>query len=600
MRRLVRVLCVSCLPALLLANAALGASTGGDLTADQWHAKAIEATLAGDSEARQAALNAAVKADPDHEPSRGERGEVFTDGQWVTAHYAQYLAADNPDRQEYEERRAALTDTPAAHARLAKWCDRVGLSEEARPHWLAVLHADPDNAAALSALDSVWRGGRLVDGVVAREADNRVAFARRAEKAWESRLRRLERGRGGVEDAALAAFRAEVDEHAALPVERRIAAMGVRNDVSSRRQRAIAESYIEASIDLPSPSITASLCRIATNAADKKIASLATEALESREKFDVMPLLLKNLRAPIESEYQVSSLSTGGIAYEHRLYAEGSEVDQEVNRQHLVRLSMDGVRQLPSIDQQVDVLLNARIDLLRSQQAFAAEAQSVESQVAAYNKAAEATNGRVIETLQQVTGENLGDQPRRWWDYWQRYSGYDVPYERPVAQTYDRTESAVTPLPPPPAPRCECFVAGTPVWTRDGKQAIETLQPGDLVMARDPHRGSLVYRTVIDTTVREPSPMVEVVAGDQTIQTTVGHPFWVVGRGWRMAKQLAEGDVLSTVNGPATVTGVNDYPSSEAFNLVVEGAANYYVGEQGVLVHDNTPRLPAVGLVARR
>lgn len=94
--------------------------------------------------------------------------------------------------------------------------------------------------------------------------------------------------------------------------------------------------------------------------------------------------------------------------------------------------------------------------------------------------------------------------------------------------------------------------------------------------------------------------MVEIVAGEETIHATVGHPFWVLDQGWRMAKQLVEGDVLSTVTGPVAVTSVSAFEDREAFNLVVEGAANYYVGEQGVLVHDNTPRRPTVGLVANR
>ncbi|CAN0380205.1 unnamed protein product, partial [Ectocarpus sp. 4 AP-2014] len=88
--------------------------------------------------------------------------------------------------------------------------------------------------------------------------------------------------------------------------------------------------------------------------------------------------------------------------------------------------------------------------------------------------------------------------------------------------------------------------------------------------------------------------------GGETIHATEGHPFWVVNQGWRMARQLEVGDVLSTLDGPTTVEAVASFEDRPAHNLVVESAANYYVGTSGVLVHDNTPRRPAVGLVASR
>lgn len=595
MRDFVRVLFAAPLAAALITSFAQGAPNAQSRTADDWYDQAVQATLVGDLEARKEALDAAIKVDPDHAPSRGERGEVKDEDRWVSAWYAQRLAAEDEDREAYQERVQGMDDTTAAHARMAKWCDKVGLSPEARAHWLKVLEANPKNADALAGIKATWRGDKLVDRDLAQEADEEDAEGQQAAQAWEKRLRKVELSR---DVDAVKTFQAEADRHATLPVERRVALLGSGDAKLDAKRREIASAFIEASYDLPTADVTASLCRIATQATDKELAGLATEALKYREQFDVMPTLLSGLRAPVEVEYNVSPLNTGGVVYSQRFYEEGEQVDKEVTNQHAVHLSMAGVRSLPTIDQQLDVLLDARMRLLRSQVAFEKESRSIDAQVQAYNQVVSDTNERVFGTLQTVTDKDLGSHPRQWWDYWQRYSGYDVPYERPVTSKSNTTQSGVTP--PPPPPRHECFVAGTPVWTREGKQAIETLKAGDLVMARDPHHGGIVYRVVTETTVREPSPMVEVVAGGEKIHATVGHPFWVVSHGWKMAKELSEGDVLSTIEGPVPVSSVSEYEDAMAYNLVVENAANYYVGENGVLVHDNTPRVPAVGLVARR
>lgn len=596
MRDFVRVLFAAPLAAALIASPSQGAQSAQSRTADEWHDQAVQATLDGDLDARQEALDAAIKVDPDHAPSRGERGEVKDEDRWVSAWYAQRLAAEDEDREAYQERLQGMEDTPTAHARMAKWCDKVGLSPEARAHWLKVLEANPKNADALAGIKATWRGDKLVDRDLAQEADEEDAEGQRAAQAWEKRLRKVELGR---DVDAVEIFQAEADRYATLPVERRVALLGSGDAKIDAKRREIVAAFIEASYGLPTADVTASLCRIATLATDKELAEQATEALKRREQFDVMPMLLSGLRAPIESEFQISAQRGSAAVYQHKIREEGAETDRQLDRNYVRQVNLQDYDRM-SVAQQQDALFMARFEVLKSQMQFANEALTVEQQVATHNEAVRVSNDRVLQTLETVTKKNLGDSPRKWWDYWQRYSGYDVPYARPVEKQYDNGYTVSQPYLPLPPPRHECFTAGTPVWTRDGKQAIETLKAGDLVMARDPHHGGIVYRVVTETTVREPSPMVEVVANGEKIHATVGHPFWVVGHGWKMAKELSEGDILSTIEGPVPVSSVTEYENAMAYNLVVENAANYYVGEHGVLVHDNTPRVPAVGLVARR
>jgi hypothetical protein len=91
---------------------------------------------------------------------------------------------------------------------------------------------------------------------------------------------------------------------------------------------------------------------------------------------------------------------------------------------------------------------------------------------------------------------------------------------------------------------------------------------------------------------------VKVVAGEEEIVATKSHPFWVSGKGWKMAKELAAGDVLHTLHGPAKVTSAAPLPvPQEAHNLVVEGFNTYFVGDTAALVHDNTYWQPTTTVV---
>jgi intein/homing endonuclease len=115
--------------------------------------------------------------------------------------------------------------------------------------------------------------------------------------------------------------------------------------------------------------------------------------------------------------------------------------------------------------------------------------------------------------------------------------------------------------------------------------------------------GELTYTTVHETSLRPATPLVKLTLGSETIRTTLGHPFWVVGAGWRVAKFLKPGDAVHTMNGAAVVDAVEPDRPTEVYNLVVSDLHNYFVGQQRLLVHDNSPleetaaRIP--GLVAK-
>ena len=87
-----------------------------------------------------------------------------------------------------------------------------------------------------------------------------------------------------------------------------------------------------------------------------------------------------------------------------------------------------------------------------------------------------------------------------------------------------------------------CFAGPTLVWTNTGLAPIQDIQPGDQVLSQNAATGEVAYKTVELVTKRAPSPMIRVQVGSEEILATRGHPFWVIGKRWTMAKHLQAGE----------------------------------------------------------
>jgi len=105
---------------------------------------------------------------------------------------------------------------------------------------------------------------------------------------------------------------------------------------------------------------------------------------------------------------------------------------------------------------------------LRTARDYENEIMENELKVRVANEKSAAMNARIITVLANVTDQSFGNDPRQWWDWWQDYTDYDRSRERPIYES--REESGVYVRPERPA--CECFVRGTPVWTKTGRRPI--------------------------------------------------------------------------------------------------------------------------------
>ncbi|SIO43120.1 HEAT repeat [Singulisphaera sp. GP187] len=241
--------------------------------------------------------------------------------------------------------------------------------------------------------------------------------------------------------------------------------------------------------------------------------------------------------------------------------------------------------------------------ILETQNAAASLQQQLESDVAALERSNAETreqNGRIGQLLNEATGQDLAANPSAWQGWWIDQLGYAQKprYEQPKP-TY--VEVVSRPLPPVAGfednengyvRRISCFGAGTPVHTLAGIQPIESLNEGDRVLTQNLKTGALGYQPILVVHRNPPSPTYRIALGDETVISSHFHRFWKAGQGWVMARDLAPGDTVRTLGGLVRVKSIDPSDVQPVFNLDVADDADFFVGRQGALVHDNT--LPAL------
>jgi hypothetical protein len=352
---------------------------------------------------------------------------------------------------------------------------------------------------------------------------------------------------------------------------------------------------------------TNSLVRHAVRSDYGEVRVEAIYELRNRPLEDFVPTLLDNLVAPVQSAYRVINDPGGSVHYIHALYREGPFADWSYRKERSIHqpgspmgmLTNLATNQSPSTQLIEDRRSSSRAvssaGAGRSARTYEQEIVDAERQIAQSNQRTAALNERIVAVLTGVTDESFGNEPRRWWDWWQDYTDYYRDDERPVYGMVDSSSDYI--VPPADSIGCECFAAGTPVWTKTGQRPIESLQIGDFVLSQNVNTGEIHYKPVLARTIRPAGPTVQVAVRGETFQSTRGHPLWVTGVGWRMAKELERGATLHSLADSGRIESVESATNTETYNLVVADFNTYFIGMSGVLAHDNTPRRPTQAIV---
>ncbi len=577
---------------LALPAAALGeAQAEKNRAAQQQVQEALQREIYGLESDREELLAAATKKVPGYAPAMWQLGYLQDQrNRWVKADdYLRQGGAIAP-LASYLRARGSSADTVEGQLALAKWCEEKKFPDQARAHWNRVLELEPNHPAARAALGFERIGGLWVSREE-RAADAQLALEERESLAkFGPALRDIA---AGFSKGSLARREASAKKLLAI---RDPAAIPAMEAMVSPASNAAARVVVDALAAMSDPAASLSLARHAVYYPSHLVRDAAAKKLISRDKHSYVPQLVAMLYQPVRSEVVTGVLPSGRIGYRHSFVREGQD------RNEVLVLDTEYFRvQLAGGD--------GALSAARATVDAAETARERELAVEAQNRFQSQLNDRVTRTLKIATEQNLPAQPESWWRWWNEYNELLAQGSKPMVVSQEYRSSAVVDVVPQSGRSgtgggagqfqvmAECLVAGTPVWTASGLQAVEKIKVGDLVLSQDAETGELALKAVVRTTIRPRGPTVKFTAGNESFEASGGHVFWVSGDGWRKASELRSGMVLHACGGPVQVTSVEQGSVAETYNLVVADFSTYFVGHQQILSHDFTMRQPSRAVV---
>ncbi|HUG69533.1 MAG TPA: polymorphic toxin-type HINT domain-containing protein [Pirellulaceae bacterium] len=573
--RLSGVLC-----SVVFGFSAVGTGAEPSESAESLVEQALVAELGGDLAQRRELLEAAIAMSPEYAPARWHVGMVRTDDAWLPVEEAEQQATKKGLVFEYRQLRDRYSGTAAGQEMLARWCLKKQWTDLEKMHWANVLSINPNHHDARSRLGvREYRGMLLTKEQIDQYKEGQKAYDR-AMGYWKPHLRGLQRAIEGSDEAAREVAMAElraIDDGAAIPAVEEVL-LTSSELLGVEAVGVIGRIKGQAAVD--------SLIRQAVLSDHEAVRKAATDQLQLRSWFSYVPAMLSELRSPVELSYFAQTFG-GGIHYGYEAVQERPEGTYTVERSHSILLTV--AAKGPA--RRGHVLTPAAV--ARTRGAAHSRYSRDSSLLTALGRQAENTNhmstvlnSRILSVLRCVTQQQLSNDPRDWWQWWANYNELHQP-RRIHRNRVDTSQVLVAQL----QPNSSCFLPGTLVWTETGSVPIEKVRAGDRVLSQHPETGELTYKLVIDTTVRPPSTTLRLGLGEEEIATTLGHPLWVAGNGWLMAKELKVGDLLHGVHGSLPIDYIEAGPESEAFNLVVADFSTYFIGQHRILVHDNRARL---------
>jgi len=567
-------------------KAPANAATSNSSVAEKLVREALEAELAGDAAERARLLEAAMKEDPQSTAAQWHSGAIKVGKEWLAFDEVARRNAENARLAEYRRRRESLVDTADGQRELARWCQRSQLVDEAAVHWQAVLSFAPDDAEAMRALKLKLHNGRLLNPRELAAARAWDAREKEAARKWQPQIIKwrdaIVEGNPTERQAAVDGLNS-IRDPAAIPA---LKAVLLRNDRGAK-QPELYRAYISVLSKMPDEEATHALLEQAL-VGDVE---LAAPGLKGRPLASYVPYLIAALPSDVKlsARGDVMYSPTGWILQEREFTIQIPELNYSSTR--VVRDATE-VLAIPGWDGDNPALRWVPFAVTDKVQNVVADAIQFKTQLEAQQRRIDQDvsqrRSRIEKALLASTTFEQVDSRAEWLAQLQlaleTYTPAQFPENEPVSsrETIERRSLLVLRSP-------SCFPAGTLVATQLGSAAIESLKPGDRVLSQDPETGELAYQAMRGVTLRPAAPLVEIEAGGETIRATRGHPFWINGQGWLMAKHLKAGQYLHTPDGPLKIERIGEQPAQEAYNLVVSDFATYFVGPQKILVHDNQP-----------
>ncbi|MDR3633993.1 MAG: Hint domain-containing protein [Isosphaeraceae bacterium] len=621
-------------PAVLATYEAANAKTGRDPDAHVRLALWCEAHGLSAGRAKHLAL--AVLNDPNHAAARGLLGFVAYQGCWKRPEAVTVqMGRDEAGARilaDYHARRNGVGSDAGAHWDLALWCEQHGLADESRAHLTAVTRLDPARDAAWEQLGYVRHDGRWVPREQAAAAEAQAAARAKAEEVWAPRLRAWENSLQALPLARRTEATtplAQVGDPAVVPP---LIATLPKGTVEWQRVA------IEVFDRFPIPDSAQALVSLAVEGKTKAVRRDAVAALKRWDLLEYAGMVVGKLQTPIVYEFE-PVLDFGmdgrltvdwGDVIEVRIYHTPDSMGPnpaflgrqfyvpDVLGRPMVRLftsktigqtfAFDGKRM-----RRYDIVSTKATDIpvgqmwedrLRSLRAARARQEKDLKRLQQRSRAVLRSNEAVVAVLQEISGKPFrAEAVNSWQAWWSEEEGYR--YDRPEANPKRVIQTDIAPRPYESArpqtsgvgvsfvPRASCFAQGTPVWTLTGRRPIELVEVGDRVLAEDPVSGTLSYQSVIVANHNRPDATLKVILnnGDRFVCTGI-HRLWLSGKGWVKARDVKPGDLIRTVDGLVAISTIEPDATQPVFNLGLGGRHGLFVGQTGVLAHDDSPIRP--------
>jgi hypothetical protein len=239
---------------------------------------------------------------------------------------------------------------------------------------------------------------------------------------------------------------------------------------------------------------------------------------------------------------------------------------------------MQAARQDLAIAAELEAIRQANLDL---EQRLAMDVSFLQTT----NDGISLCNDHTLPVLKAITGQDLGVEPEKWKNWWTDQLGYayqsELPDIKPTYTDFVTASSLVQSY-----VHSACFAAGTLVQTIDGPQPIETVRVGDRVLSQSVETGVLAFQPVVAMHRNPPTAMLRISVGGESIVATGIHRFWKAGKGWTMARELKAGDRLRMVGGTVEIASIEADKALPVYNVDVAENRDFFVGKNGLLVHD--------------
>lgn len=551
----------------------------------------VREALLAETDAAASSIDRRSLLRPDSKPESApdiawwQSGFVKRGASWIPAGTAT-PAAEQAVEQQYREQRDAAAMTAEGQLKLANWCRDHHLADQERAHLQHVLQLSSGGTEPTTIyrrMGYVQVGPDWLPPATMQELQRTSRQYAADLRAWRPAAERIARNWAGPPKQQKLA----ISELKAIQSSRAVPALLMIAGTNESLALAVCQQLDK----LHTFEASRALASIAIMAPWSSVREAAAEALQDHRLDHFVPELLSEMRTPYRQ------VSTGSNLDTPRIY-----LREESDRYFAIDIQLAPVisaSEIVTFGNLRDAFEPARNRVFTGRRGndFVRTTEGVDydlsTRVEQANDVTNEYNERAAAILSQVSGQDPTLDPKFWWTWWCVHTGTVAPPKKcqVVYQQFPvRLQGA---LGVKVISSHSCLIAGTPICTDRGEIAIEKIQVGDKVLAKNLATGEIDYKPVMQTTVRQPVPVRTFETTGTRITASSGHHFWVSGEGWKKARELEAGTPLHTATGMSRVGSIEDEPNpAPVYNLVVADFHTYFIGKAMVLSHDVTPPAP--------